>query len=306
MTLPPPGSNPGGTNVAVPSAAGAQSTPSVGSSTNPFLTPVPTGQSTFPQTQAPAPATALASNFASGLGMPGTGGFPAENDFVKAMHKAGFSAGDAAMLWNFLQSGAGFNPQIAQTLWDAGAKVRQGQEETYLEQFGGRYGQMGGGVAPGFGLLLGQEEASFDAVMGQLAEQATQNFLSVLLAGKGPAPPSLLQNILTGTQILDNIAKLGSISLPGAGGSTATIGSCWIAEAVWGKTPATWLVRVWLNTRFIKHPAGRVVMALYRRFGRGVARFISKHPAAQKAARFLMTPVLERATLDLVTALKGE
>jgi hypothetical protein len=59
----------------------------------------------------------------------------------------------------------------------------------------------------------------------------------------------------------------GSVTPGGAGAAGA--GSCWIAEAIYGIDDArTHLVREWLNREFIRRPVGKLVMALYLRFGR--------------------------------------
>lgn len=69
-------------------------------------------------------------------------------------------------------------------------------------------------------------------------------------------------------------------------------GGCWIAEAIYGVTdPRTLLIRYWLNSEFVKHAFGRMVMALYLRHGRRVARMVKR----SLALRLLFRPLFELA-----------
>src|SRR5713226_562142 len=85
-------------------------------------------------------------------------------------------------------------------------------------------------------------------------------------AAKAAAQPSFFQ-------------QFGQDIIGAAGGAAAGALGCWIAAAVYDGwlDPRTVLVREWLNTEFIKRPLGRVVMALYLRFGEQIAGCINRH-----------------------------
>jgi hypothetical protein len=66
-------------------------------------------------------------------------------------------------------------------------------------------------------------------------------------------------------------------SLEGAG-TGAGIAACWIAEVIYGvDDPRTHLLRSWLNDEFKRTRVGRVVMAVYVRFGERIAAQAAKH-----------------------------
>jgi hypothetical protein len=184
----------------LPQFPGGASTPPISSSIN---------------NAAPAPGGLANSNVASMLGMGGVNGSwaPNQNDFIKAMHKAGFSAGDAALLFNFLQSGAGYNPQVAQALIASMQPGVQRKEADILEQFG-NMGLRGSSSAQlAMGDFLAQEQLNEGQIFAQMYEQSVQNYMNVLLAGKGPAPKSLWDNISPIIQTMmsnaNTVAKAG-------------------------------------------------------------------------------------------------
>lgn len=186
-----PGANPGGNQVAVPTSAGASS-PAVGGATNPLLPTYPSGQSvvSFPaNTSGTTPTT-----FGSGFGGTGSGsGWPSfalgpEHDFQKAMLKAGFGFGVSGPLYQFLKSGAGFNPQVAQALINSMQPYVQRGEADILEQFSNMGLRNGSPAAIGMGDFLSQVNLNEQQVFAQMWEQAVQNYLSVLLSGKTGQP----------------------------------------------------------------------------------------------------------------------
>ncbi len=135
-------------------------------------------------------------NLASMFGL-GSGDPNAAHNFVKAMHKAGFSSGVAGQLWNFLQSGAGFNPQVAQAMIDAmQPQVKRGEADI-LEQFGSKGLGMSSAAAIGLGDYLSQVNLNEQAIFAQMIEQATQNYMQVLMGGKGNPPKGFFDNYLS-------------------------------------------------------------------------------------------------------------
>lgn len=217
-----PGSNPGGSQISVP-APGNSNTPAIGGSNNPFLPSFPSGTNTPPITSSinqanPTNATSTlgGSNVASLLGF-GNGTSNPLHDITKALHKAGFSAGIAGELANFLQSGAGFNPAVAQALIAAMQPQINEQMATLEEQFGGMGLRAGSPMGVALGDFMGQVNLNEGQIFANLYEQSVQNYLNVLLAGKGPAPQSGFQNLMQFMQVAGQNAKEGA-AIAGGGG----------------------------------------------------------------------------------------
>lgn len=207
-----PGSNPTGMSVAtLPSPAGP-STPAVGSSTSPFGSTFPSGTQIPGMTDPMAGATNDPNSFnvASLLGF-GQGTNNPLNDITKALRKAGFSAGIAGEIANFLKSGAGFNPAVAQAMIAAMQPGVQRKEADIMEQFSNMGLRSGSPASTALGDFLSQEQLNEGQIWASMYEQSVQNYLNVLLAGKGPAPQNSFQNI---NQWLNTMANM----VHGAGG----------------------------------------------------------------------------------------
>lgn len=208
-----PGSNFGGTNVGAPLPApgGTPSTP-MGTTPSPFLPTPPTGQQVpgMTSTMNTDPTSLLAGINPSQLWGLGAGDPNAAHNFVKAMRKAGFSSGVAGQLWNFINTGAGFNPAVAQALIAAlGPGIERG-EANIEEQFSAKGLREGSPAAIALGDFFGQVNLNEGQIFAQLYEQSVQNYMNVLLAGKGPAPASTVKNILDVTQAIKNLADAAS------------------------------------------------------------------------------------------------
>jgi hypothetical protein len=237
------GANSAGSQQAVPGAT-SMNTPAIGGATNTFLPSYPTGANAAPMTSpfsggtvatagadpgytatspgmpdlsagfaANGPGANAGSNplsaftgtnLASSLGLNAQNNPNAAHDFVKAMHKAGYSAGVAGQLWNFLQSGAGFNPQIAQSVISSYQAAQQPGVNRGERDLMAQFGNMGLGAssaaAIGMGDYLSQVNASQGEVEGkildQMYQQSIQNYMAVLMGGKGNPPKGLFDNIL--------------------------------------------------------------------------------------------------------------
>jgi hypothetical protein len=213
-----PGANTGGTNVAVPGGA-SPSGISLGGGTNPLLPTFPSGQnmpgnsspmsgvtpSAFPAngtgTGAPTDAnggTPLSNtNLSQMLGF-GTNGFPSEAQFNDSMHKLGIPAGIAGLLFNFLQNGAGFNPQVSQALI-AGMQpgIKRGEADI-LEQFGTMGLGNSSAAAIGLGDYLSQVQLNEGQILANQYNQSVQNYLSVLMGVKPNPPKDLWSQIMGG------------------------------------------------------------------------------------------------------------
>lgn len=147
--------------------------------------------------------------------------------------------------------------------------------------------------------LLGEEEAEISGT-GQKGNLITQAYTSAFpaeaqLGGNTTGlSTSQIAQAISGFQGASNttaqlgqeqqagkasqLAFFGSLAGAGAeiGGAALTGGAseaCWIAERIFGFSDArTYLVRAWLRREFAQRPAGRILMPLYRRFGRWLSK----------------------------------
>lgn len=108
--------------------------------------------------------------------------------------------------------------------------------------------------------------------------------------------------------LLGGGAGVGGLSALTYGGGTAGAGAgaagtyggsmamgCWIAEAIYGtNAPETGVIRWWLNIHFAKQSIGRVVMALYRKYGRGIAGYVRRWTWLRQVLRPIFDLALQR------------
>jgi hypothetical protein len=145
---------------------------------------------------------------------------------------------------------------------------------------------------------LGQDEqARLNAVAGITGQQQIANPAAFYgLANQGNN--SIMQAPLQSPGLAGVLGGVASSAF-GAAGKSGGFGSlfgCWIAEALYGANdPRTHLVRLWLNLEFRKRRMGRVVMALYLRFGQRVATRAQRSRALRAALRPWFEWALRRA-----------
>lgn len=203
-----PGANFSGSSIGVPTSpispgSGMPGTPSVGGNTNPMLPATASGQSSFPVTSPRALDTSSfpannplgegSVNPTSGLGgtsiysLLGQGPGGTTQDFKgldKALRQSGYSGGIAALLTSFLQSGAGFNPQVAQALINAmGPSIARG-EANIEEQFSATGNRFGSPAAVGLGDFFSQVNLDIGQIFSQMYEQAVTNYMDILVGAK--------------------------------------------------------------------------------------------------------------------------
>lgn len=211
-----PGSNTGGTNLAVPTPA-SNATPAIGGSSNPFLPVAPTGSATAPITSSinQAPSSNVANTNVFALMNPGPGNqvgswVPNQDDFIKAMKKSGYSAGDAALLYNFISNGAGYNPEVAKAMIAAQQPGIVAGRNDILEQFSARGLRNGSPAALGLADYMYGVQLNQGKIFADLYQQSVQNYLMVLMSGqngqKSNSNPGFLQNLLTYSQAMSNLA----------------------------------------------------------------------------------------------------
>lgn len=205
-----PGSNPGGVNMAVPSPY-SSNTPAIGGGTNTFLPAAATGQS-VPSSTSPINSTATSTGVPSFANLPGLLGFgqgssDPTHDITKALGKAGFSAGIAGELADFLQSGAGFSPDVVNAMIAAMQPgILQG-EANISEQFSNMGMRGGSPAAYAMGNYMSNVQLNEGQIWAGMYEQSVQNYMNVLLAGKGNPPQNTFQNLMQYMNTASGAAK---------------------------------------------------------------------------------------------------
>jgi len=195
-----PSANISGSNAGVnPSTLMPMGSPAIGGSTNPML-PVPaTGQSVASASNPSAmPVDSPSGSFTTSgatAGLGGTdiykgafGGGQNKAGIIKGLEKTGIPGGIAALLAEFLMSGAGFNPKVAQAMIDAmGPSIQRGEADI-LEQFGATGNRSGSAAAIGLGDYMSQVNLNIGEIFSQMYEQSVSNYLSVLMGAGKKAP----------------------------------------------------------------------------------------------------------------------
>jgi hypothetical protein len=91
----------------------------------------------------------------------------------------------------------------------------------------------------------------------------------------------------------DSFANIPGNVASGVGQGLGKSLGCWVAAEIFGgwSEPRTVLVRTWLHGDFSRHRFGRIVVALYMRFGERTAKAIHQHPSL----RWVFLPVFNVA-----------
>jgi hypothetical protein len=98
--------------------------------------------------------------------------------------------------------------------------------------------------------------------------------------------------------------EVGSGLAGGLGGALTAGGAaygkakgCWIAAEIFGGwyEPRTVLVRTWLHGDFSRHRFGRIVVALYMRFGERTAEVIRRYPFLRRVFLPVLNAALRKA-----------
>jgi hypothetical protein len=188
----------------------------IGGNSNPFLPNMPSGTK-MPATSSPVPASApfsspyAASGATADLAGLGTGlgstqpgqntlfGLPAtgaqQDDIAKGLQKAGYAGGTGTALAAFLMSGAGYNPAVAQAMIAAlQPQFAQGRANL-MEQFGSEGLGMSSPAALGLGAYEAQTNLDVGTILSGLYEQSVQNYMQVLMGGKGQPHKSFWESI---------------------------------------------------------------------------------------------------------------
>jgi len=161
----------------------------------------------------PSGATAALAGLSPSGGGTGAGTFGfTGTDLAKSFQKAGTMPGGlGTAAAQFMQSGAGFNPQVAQALIAAmQPQIAKGQANL-MEQFGAQGLAGGSPAALGMGDYLAQTNLDVGQLLSGLYEQSVQNYMQVL----GMGHVNVSQQTQQGGGILGALGQL----IPGAAGA---------------------------------------------------------------------------------------
>jgi hypothetical protein len=194
--------------------------PSIGGTSSPF-TPAPVTGTNMPAYSSPySPTGATAGLLGTGLGATSAAGpvDPAawQKDVAKSFQKSGTMPGGlGTAAAEFLSSGAGFNPQVAQALIAAmQPQIAKGQANL-MEQFGSKGLGASSPAALGLGDYLAQTNLDVGTLLSGLYEQSVQNYMQVLNMGH----VNVSQQSQQGGGILGALGQM----LPGIGQAAGAI-----------------------------------------------------------------------------------
>lgn len=181
------------------------------------------GGGSFPA-NGPAPTTGTSAgggNLANILGFNPSD----QGAFISAMQQAGFGSGVAQLLWNFLSSGAGANAQEFQAMVAAlQPQVNRGIANIQ-EQFGAEGLGSSSPAAIGQADFLSQVNLNEGQIWAQMQQQATQDYLQVLMGGKSTPLPSGLGALIGGAgSLAGGLAQLYKVLFPGSSSSSSSGG----------------------------------------------------------------------------------
>lgn len=208
------GLNPGANNAGTPgSMIGPLSTTgTIGNQGgNPMIPAMPAGQGV--NTAAPMPpgstdpySTSGATSALASLGAPGTGGANSNvgqgqfgytgSDLAQSFQKSGVAGGAGTALAQFLNTGAGYSPQVANALVAAMQPQFAKGASNLMEQFGAAGAASGSSAA----LAMGDYEAQTNLAVGQLLsglyEDSVKNYMDVLMGMKNTPKQPFWEQLL--------------------------------------------------------------------------------------------------------------
>lgn len=256
QSLTPGFSNPTGSNVSIPSppnlSGGAQPSnpympPVPGlsatnpTSNNPYAvlspnSPVPASgspTSTFPAYGSPYGSTAVpgsvspTSTGAPGSGIVGSGtgsggttpGSPSStytNSNLLRNLQHTYGQGIGSSLYNFLNSGAGYNSQVLSAMVAQLQPQFTQQQNTLLDQFSAGGERFGSSAQVGESNLMSQQNLEVGSIASNLYEQSINNYMSVLMGSASGAEQRDVAEEQMQTQMIDSL--VGSASSVAAAG----------------------------------------------------------------------------------------
>lgn len=238
-----PGANIAGSNLSMAGTGLTGGTGGFGGLTNPMLPAFPSGSTvgsspvlgsttmgtlasnlgTVPSSQPAAGGSSAFTAYSSPYGSSQVGGLlgqlgnipGSQTTFFEGLKSAGYPKQIASALSNFLQTGAGFNSQVAQSLLAALQPAFAKGEANIMEQFGASGLGQSSAAAIGLGDYQAQEYLAQGQLLSQMYEQSVQNYMDILTGSKKQS----------GTGILSSLSSmLGGGLSTASGGMSGTLG----------------------------------------------------------------------------------
>jgi hypothetical protein len=233
----PGAANPSGTNVSMPapfSGAPTQTNapnpymPNVSPGSNPTSTANPYagsfGAYGFPGSPAPtsgamtstAGGSAPTTPTITGIGQTGQPLTPSQQNSLNISLGKDAGAGMGTLIEQFLNSGAGYNPQVLQQLIAQLQPQFAGQQQDLLQQFSGGGNRFGSGAQTGYADLLGQQSQTEGSIAANLYEQSVQNYMNVLenafdtTTNRVENTPSTFDDIMSALSTVGNLGSQGA------------------------------------------------------------------------------------------------
>jgi hypothetical protein len=132
-----------------------------------------------------------------------------QGELFKNLEKT-YGAGVAQLMINFLQGGAGYNPQVLQNLIAQLQPQFNRAQQNLTQQFSAGGNRFGSGAEVGMADLLSQQNLEVGSIASQLYEQSVQNFMSVLMGAAGPDA----KRIGTSSSTWDTISGILKMATP--------------------------------------------------------------------------------------------
>lgn len=176
------GGNPSGYNM-TGGGTSPGSNPSLGGPMNPIGPVFPSGQNmpATDQNYYSFPANTGGTTTPAGIPNPTTSGLPTgTGDLARGLRDSGMPSDIANALASFLQSGAGYNPQVLQSIFAQMQPQIERGRANIMEQFGSMGLGMSSPAAIGLGDYYSQVALDEGMIASQLYEQSVQNYLSIL------------------------------------------------------------------------------------------------------------------------------
>jgi len=230
----PGAQNPAGSQVSMPAPFSGGTTAS-GGSTNPYMNPVSTSTTASPtnpyagsfgaygfpgNTSAPSPVGVGTTPNAPNIIGTGTGSgnlTGGQNKALESQLDKTYGKGMGALLLQFMNSGAGYNPQVLQQLFSQLQPQFANQQQNLLQQFSASGNRFGSGAQTGFADLLGQQSETEGSIAANLYEQSIQNYMQILEGTSGADASRIAQTPSTFDDIASFIsaAKPNVVPIPG-------------------------------------------------------------------------------------------
>jgi hypothetical protein len=140
-----------------------------------------------------------------------------------------FGTGIGSMMFNWLQSGGGYNPQVLQMLYQQQKPAIQQGAQNIMEQFSATGNRFGSPAGVGLSNYYSQVQGNLGAESAQLYEQAVQNYMNTMMQIAGYGYNTSEHSPSVWDQILGGIGLGGSVSqfiqgMSNASGGTQSFG----------------------------------------------------------------------------------